>query len=70
MISRLLKKARREACRQLTVELFNYNSKDSCWDPIGSIDRDGLDATIETIVEEKLKDLSVRESRRLFNSGS
>lgn len=67
MLSFLQRKARREACRQLMVELFQYNRKDACWDPIGSIDRNGLDATIESIAQGKLKERSVREAKEMFN---
>lgn len=66
MISYLLRRARREACRQLVVELYRYNKRDVCWDPIGSIDRKGLDNTIETIAQGKLKERSVKEAKVLF----
>lgn len=67
MISYFIRRARREACRQLIVELYRYNEKDVCWDPIGSIDRKGLNHTIETIARGTLKERSVREAEVLFN---
>ena len=69
MIRWFLRRIRREACRQLVVELFQYNRKDGCWDPIGSIDAAGLDATIDTISKGKLAPRSVQESKILFKKG-
>lgn len=60
------RRARREACRQLIVELFRYNERDDCWDPIGSIDRIALDNAIETIAQDRLKESSVKEAKVLF----
>lgn len=66
MISSLLRRVRREACRQLVVELYRYNKRDDCWDPVGSVDRAGLNGTIESIAQGKLKESSVEEAKYLF----
>lgn len=66
MIGWLVRRAKREACRQLVNELFMYNKKDYCFDPIGSIDRRGLDNLIESIVQERLAKRSVKEAKELW----
>lgn len=66
MMSLLRKRARREACRQVIAELFRYNSRDDCWDPVGSIDRAGLDNAIELIAQDKMDKRGLREVKGIF----
>ncbi len=66
MFSWLYKRARREALQQFTIELYNYNDKDACWDPIGSMDLHGMNHVIEFIAQGKLKQSSVLEAKHRF----
>jgi len=49
-----LRKIKREAMRALVNELFVFNERDYCWDPVGSVDKYGLDKAIEVIARGKL----------------
>ena len=49
-----IRNARREAAQQLLTELFNYNGRDDCFDPVGSFDATGIRAAIEVIAQGRL----------------
>lgn len=66
MISFFLRRAKREVCRQLVVELFDYDKSNDCWDPIGSIDAKGLNRTIQLISDGKLPPSRVDTAKKLF----
>ena len=64
MLNLLTRKTRRNALKGLILELFRYNSKDDCWDPIGSIDRLGMVRVVEVIARGKLDPEAVRRVRQ------
>lgn len=68
MFQWLLRKAKRDACRQLAVELLRFNKKDYCWDPIGSIDHRGLERAIESIASGTIDKRTVAMAKSLFPS--
>ncbi len=62
----LTRRSRRQALQQLVAELYTYNKKDVCWDPIGPIDRDGMTRVIEVIARGKLPKPLQRQAIKAF----
>ena len=64
----MFKRAKREACQQMLVELFHYNQRDFCWDPVGSIDHKGILRLVESIVNGTLHTRSKKLAATVFKS--
>ena len=59
-------KMKRKVLGYLVTELFTYNERDQCWDPIGSIDRYGMQKIIEVIARGRLDPKAKIASRKYF----
>lgn len=55
------------ALRQLVTELYVYNIQDGCWDPIGSVDAQGMDTLVEVIARDRLSANSRVLSKQVYD---
>lgn len=68
MFAWMFRRAKRRAMQQLVHELFKLNKKDWCWDPIGSVDRSGMDTIIEVIATDKATEVSEKNTKISFKT--
>jgi len=66
MFNWLVRRIRREACRQLVVELMRFNQRDYCWDPVGSIDHRGIVRAIESVSRGSVARTTKSQASTLF----
>lgn len=62
----LLCGTRRRAMQELISELYTLNKQDYCFDPIGSVDKDGLARIIEVIARGSQTEESKDQARAMF----
>lgn len=62
----IFKGMKRKVLQQFVNELYVLNRRDSCWDPIGSIDYKGMNAIIEVIARGNVAKSYVKKARERF----
>ncbi len=58
---------RRRALRVFISEIFRFNRKDDCWDPLGSFDRVGLFVIVEVVVRDQVRPESSEDVDKVFS---
>lgn len=53
MFRLLFRRVRKRVMHAMISELYNYNDRDGCYDPIGSISRNGMLTLIDSLADGK-----------------